>query len=324
MPFPKVLALVGPTASGKTGLSYLIANLIKEKLYKEPVIVSADSRQVYKYIPISSSYPPPEYLEKFRHHFIGELELDGEFNAGEYGKKAREIVKILLAENKVPIIVGGSGLYVSSLIYGLFEHDEAVSEAGFKEKQKLIRHQLSQKLEKEGAEALLDELRRVDLVSAEKMTGANQRRILRALEVYYTTGIPISELQTRKIDVGFLTVQFGLKWERSKLYERINNRVEQMLISGLINEINLLKEKGYNYTEYNSLNTVGVREVFDYLSGTLTYERMVELVKQNTRRFAKRQLTWFRKDENIKWIEVNDENDFKAASQKIFDLFFNR
>jgi tRNA dimethylallyltransferase len=322
MPLPKVLALVGPTASGKTGLSYLIANLIKEKLSKEPVIISADSRQVYKYIPISTSYPPGEYLQKFRHHFIGELELNGGFNAGEYGKNAREIVKISLAENKVPVIVGGSGLYLSSLIYGLFDYDEAVSDAEFKENQKLIRHQLTQKLEKEGVEALLDELRKVDSASAEKMVGVNHRRILRALEVYYTTGIPISELQTRKIDVGFQTVQFGLKWERTKLYERINNRVEQMLVSGLINEINSLKEKGYNYTEYNSLNTVGVKEVFDYLSGTLTYERMVELVKQNTRRFAKRQLTWFRKDKNINWIEVNDESDFEAVSRKIFDLFF--
>ncbi len=322
MPFPKVLALVGPTASGKTGLSYLIANLIKEKLSGEPVIISADSRQVYKYIPISTSYPSPEYLQKFRHHFIGELELNCGFNAGEYGKKAREIVKLALAENKIPLIVGGSGLYVSSLIYGLFDFDDAVSETGFEKRQKLIRQQLTQRLEKEGAEALLNELRKVDLVSAEKMVGVNQRRILRALEVYYTTGIPISELQARKIDVGFQTVQFGLKWERSKLYERINNRVEQMLISGLINEINSLKEKGYNYTEHNSLNTVGVKEVFDYLSGTLTYERMVELIKQNTRRFAKRQLTWFRKDKNIKWIEVNDERSFESIAIEIFDSFF--
>ena len=265
MTAPKIFALVGPTASGKTALSYLIANHIKEKLNCEPVIISADSRQVYKYVPVATSYPSNEYLKKFKHYFIGELELDREFNAGEYGKKAREIMYDLLAENKIPIIVGGSGLYIKSLVYGLFNYDEALEEGGLKDKQKIIRQNLTEKLYKEGIDSLLDELKKVDEVSAGRMVNVNQRRIIRALEVYYTTGFPISELQSRIIVIGFEAVQFALKWERAKLYDRINSRVDEMIKNGLLGEIQLLKEKGYSYKEYNSLNTVGVKEVFDYL-----------------------------------------------------------
>lgn len=322
MPAPKILALVGPTASGKTGLSYLIANQIKEILNSEPVIISADSRQVYKHVAIAASYPPDEYLKKFKHYFIGELEPDNEFNAGEFGKKAREIIFSLLADNKIPLIVGGSGLYINSLIYGLFDYDEAIEEEGLKDKQKIIRRSLTERLDKEGIDSLLDELKKVDEVSAGRMANVNQRRIIRALEVFYTTGIPISKLQKKKIDVGFETVQFALKWERSKLYERINKRVDEMIKNGLLSEIQSLKDKGYNYKEYNSLNSVGVKEVFDYLSGIITYERMVELIKQNTLRFAKRQLTWFRKDKNINWIDVDDEKELEFAAEEIFNKFY--
>jgi len=322
MTAPKILALVGPTASGKTGLSYVIANLIKQKLNREPIIISADSRQVYKHVPVATSYPPDEYLKKFKHYFIGELELNKEFNAGEYGKKAREIIFGLLAGNKIPLIVGGSGLYISSLIYGLFDYDEALAGSGLRDRQKIIRQNLTERLQKEGIDSLLDELKNVDAVSAEKMANVNQRRIIRALEVYYTTGIPISELQKKKIDVGFETVQYALKWERMMLYERINTRTEEMFKNGLLGEIQLLKEKGYSYKEFNSLNTVGVKEVFDYLSGVITYERMVELIKQNTRRYAKRQLTWFRKDININWIDVDDEKKMESAAEEIFNKIF--
>ena len=318
----KVLTLAGPTASGKTGVSYQIASLIRKKSLFEPVIISADSRQVYKHIPIASSYPPENYLKEFKHYFIGELELDEEFNAGEYGKKAREIILNVLASGKIPVIVGGSGLYISSLIYGLFDYEEAAEDRLFKEKQKTVRRELGEKLKQDGIEKLLGELKKVDKPSAEKMINVNSRRILRALEVYYTTGIPISKLQARKIDAGFEAVQYGINRERSALYERINKRVDMMLETGLVEEIKSLKEKGYNYENYNSLNTVGVKEVFDYLSGKTDYDRMTELIKQNTRRFAKRQLTWFRKDKNIKWVDVNDDAGLESAAIKIYDSFF--
>ncbi len=319
--FPRVPALVGPTASGKTRVVYLLAALIREKLDTEPVIISADSRQVYKDIPIAASYPPPEYMEQFRHYFVGDLEPHNEFNAGLYGSSAREIVLELLKENKLPLIAGGSGLYINSLIYGLFDYDEALAQGDLKDKQKNIRAALTQILHSQGKESLLAELKTVDEATAAKMAGANQRRIIRALEVYYTTGISISELQKRKIDVGFKAVQFALKWERQKLYDRINSRVDQMLQQGLIKEIRSLRERGYSYKEHNSLNTVGVKEVFDYLSGIISYQRMVELIKQNTRRFAKRQLTWFRRDKNINWIEVKTDEELENAAVRIFNEF---
>jgi tRNA dimethylallyltransferase len=313
----KVLTLVGPTASGKTGVSYQIASIIKKKSSAEPVIISADSRQVYKHIPIASSYPPENYLKEFKHYFIGELELDDEFNAGEYGKKAREIILNALSSGKIPVIVGGSGLYISSLIYGLFDYEEAVEDNSFKERQKAVRRELEERLKKEGIEKLLKELKRVDETSAGKMSNVNSRRIIRALEVYYTTGIPISKLQAKKTDVGFEAVQFGLNRDRNTLYDRINKRVDRMLANGLVEEIKSLKARSYNYIDYNSLNTVGVKEVFDYLSGLIDYERMTELMKQNTRRFAKRQLTWFRKDKNIKWIDVNEYDELGKIAERI-------
>jgi tRNA dimethylallyltransferase len=322
MPVPRVLVLTGPTASGKTGVSYRIASLIKKKSSVEPVIISADSRQIYRHIPVASSYPPENYLKKFKHYFIGELELEEEFNAGEYGKKAREIIANVLSSGKIPVVVGGSGLYISSLVYGLFDYEEAAEDKTFKEKQKAVRQELEERLRKEGIEKLLDELRKADKTSANKMPNVNSRRIIRALEVYYTTGIPISKLQAKKIDIGFEAVQFGLNWERTELYERINKRVDQMFEAGLVEEIKLLKDKGYNYVDYNSLNTVGVKEVFDYLSEAIDYDRMVELIKQSTRRFAKRQLTWFRKDKNIRWVDVKEEGELESVAQKMYNSFF--
>jgi tRNA dimethylallyltransferase len=316
-----VLTIVGPTASGKTEIAYKIAQLIKNENYREPRIVSADSRQVYRNIPIASSYPPAEYLNTFKHYFIGVLNPEDEFNAGMFGKSAREIILILTQQNKVPIIVGGSGLYLSSLIYGLFNYEEENEESGeLKQKQKIIRQELVKRLKSEGLRNLFSELQTVDVESSEKMKNANHRRILRALEVYYLTGIPISIHQKRKIDVGFKAVQFGISWERKKLYERINKRVDFMIGKGLIEEIELLRSNGYNYKDYNSLNTVGVKEVFDYLDKKLSIEQMTELIKQNTRRFAKRQLTWFRKDKNIYWIEAG-ENNFSQIPEMILRLF---
>jgi tRNA dimethylallyltransferase len=322
MSIPKVLVLSGPTASGKTALSYLISNLIREKLSKEPVIISADSRQVFKYIPISTSYPPKEYLHSIKHYFIGQLKLDSEFNAGEFGKQARDIIQNSLTENKIPIIVGGSGLYLHSLIYGLFDFTEAAGDTVSKEMLNQIRQKLAKRLEEEGIEKLLEELKIVDGESALKMKVTNQRRILRALEVYYMTGIPISRLQSNKVDVGFEPVQYALNWERQKLYDRINLRVDEMIKNGLIAEVKSLKEKGYHYSVYNSLNTVGVKEVFDYLEDKLDYDTMVKMIKQSTRRFAKRQLTWFRKDKNINWVEINEAFQLDPIAEKIFDLFF--
>jgi tRNA dimethylallyltransferase len=317
----KVLVLVGPTASGKTYVSYLIATLIKSSLNKDAEIISADSRQVFKHMPIASAQPPKEQLNNYKHYFVNELELDRDFNAGAFGKKGREIIADILNRGNVPIIVGGSGLYISSLIYGLFDFEEAEDDEEYITKQKEIRKKLYERKQKDGTETLFQELKKVDRASYERMTIHNERRIVRALEVYYLTGIPISVFQGKKIDVGFKPVVFGLKWERDKLYNNINNRVDKMLKDGLVEEIQTLHEKGFNYIDYNSLNAVGVKEVFDYLDGKIDYDVMADLIKRNTRRFAKRQMTWFRKDKNINWVEMPGDN-LEETAEKIFKSFF--
>jgi len=301
---PKVLTIIGPTASGKTDFAFHTAQMLKKKYNKDVEIISADSRQVYKHIPIATAQPPEEYLKKIKHHFINEIELNENFNAGEFGKKGREIIKKLLEENKIPIIVGGSGLYINSLIYGLFGTDDG-EDFSDGNKKKTVRAELNKRAADESTEKLFEELKKNDPVTANEMVNITTRRVIRALEAYYVTGIPISQLRNEKIEINFAPVLIGLQWERKELYNRINSRVDIMIKTGLIQEIEELKEKGYNYSDYNSLNTVGVKEVFDYLGGKINYDRMLELFKQNTRRFAKRQLTWFRKEKNIKWIEVN-------------------
>lgn len=308
----KVFTIIGPTASGKTAFSLKLAELIQKKTGKEAEIISADSRQVYKHIPIATAQPSKDELKKFKHHFINSIELEDDFNAGEFGAKGRKLIDKIFSQGKIPIVAGGSGLYISSLIYGLFEYDDDVS----KEKQTDIRKKLYEKLEKSGLDKLISELEKTDPETLNAMPNITERRVIRALEVYYLTGIPISSHRANKIEINFEPVQIGLEWQRETLYARINNRTDEMIKQGLIDEVKALQKKGYHYKKYNSLNTVGVKEVFDFLEGLITYERMLELIKQNTRRFAKRQMTWFRRDKNIKWIKPDD--DFKELIKILF------
>lgn len=324
MPKPKVLTIIGPTASGKTEVSIKAAQEIKSKTGKDVEIISADSRQVYKHIPIATAQPSKDYLKRFKHHFIAELSLNEEFNAGEFGKRGRVIIDKIIKKGNVPVIVGGSGLYISSLIYGLFKYDEysspdkdeygilsvspltKVRYIGGVTAKKQIREKLYEKLEKHGLDKLFYELKKVDPETADNMTQVTERRVIRALEVYHLTGMPISALRRKKIDVGFDSVQIGINWNRSELKERINKRVDLMLEQGLVEEVKRLKDEGFHYKKYNSLNTVGIKEVFYYLDDLIKYDKMAELIKQNTRRFAKRQLTWFGRDKNIKWVNHDD------------------
>jgi tRNA dimethylallyltransferase len=316
----KVLAIVGPTASGKTELAYRIALYLKSHFNKTAEIISADSRQAYKYIPISTSHPPQEYLINVKHHFVNELELNEEFNAGDFGKTGRELIQKLFSENKFPIIAGGSGLYLRSLIYGLFEFES--DDEDYEKKKNEVRTKLNHRAATEGMQVLLNELTEIDKEAAEGLDASNSRRILRALEVYEMTGKSILYWRKNMIKVPFTTMQFGLNWERKILYERINRRVDIMIKAGLIDEIKNLKEDNYHYKTHNSLNTVGVKEVFDYLDGKISLIEMTELIKMNTRRFAKRQMTWFRKDKSINWIEVNDEEEIIHLPEKILTHLF--
>ena len=233
------------------------------------------------------------------------------FNAGEFGRRGRAVIDDIFSRKKVPLVVGGSGLYVRSLVDGFFEGPPA---------DKNVRKSLVERLHTEGAEALLTELNQVDPVAATGMLPSNQRRIVRALEVYRLTGMPISKLQESRIDIHFTPCFAGLQWERKTLYERINKRVDRMVEQGLLDEVQRLQRLGYA-SSLSSLQTVGYKEVFQNIAGEITLERMVELIKQNTRRFAKRQLTWFRRDNRIRWFEVQEEKDFPEVSDRICRFF---
>jgi tRNA dimethylallyltransferase len=298
----QVLAIVGPTASGKTTLSILLA----EKLHSE--IISADSRQIYKFLNIGTAKPTPEDLRRIPHHFIDVLDPDQEYNAAEYGQQARSKIEELLKRGIQPIIVGGSGLYIRAIIDGFFQGPGKDSE---------IRESLEQESQKYGAEMLFEKLKRIDPVSAAKMDASKVRRVIRALEVYYTTGKQISDLHSsQETRAPFEVLQYALEWERKTLYERINHRIDEMIENGLVEEVRELKTRGY-LSGMNALNTVGYKETFDFIEGKLTKEEMVRLIKQNSRHFAKRQLTWFRADKRIRWISVNERTNWNEITEMI-------
>jgi len=305
---PKVIVITGPTASGKTALALKTAEKIESRTGKTVEIISADSRQVYKHIPITTAQPSQEELSRFKHNFVNTLPLDQEFNAGDFGTAARTLIDRLFSDGKIPLVVGGSGLYINSLVYGFFEigGDDKQLDEKFKQK----RDEIYKLKDEKGFEYLLAELKTHDPETFDKMKEVKERRVIRALEVFYVTGIPISVHHKKKIKINFEADMYGIKMERSELYAGINQRTDIMLSRAMIEEIEALRNQGYHYKTHNSLNTVGAREIFDYLDGVITKERMAELIKQNTRRFAKRQMTWFRRDENIKWVDSNDIDSF--------------
>jgi tRNA dimethylallyltransferase len=298
----KVIVLAGPTCSGKTTLSVLMA----EKLNTE--IISADSRQFYKYLDIGTAKPGGEILKKVKHHFINVLEPDEYFNVSLFEKQGMNVIEDLLGKGKIPIVAGGSGLYIKALTEGIFDEADINEET---------RSELMMIKERTGIEGLYKELEKVDPESAAKMLPQNWKRVLRALEVYLTTGQPIwkfHEKQAREVDVQFK--MYGLNWKREVLYKNIEQRVDGMIDNGLIEEIKYILGKGYSKT-VNSLNTVGYKEIISYLEGEISQDRAIELIKRNTRRYAKRQMTWFRKMEGMHWFDVASFGDLDNICEEI-------
>lgn len=221
---------------------------------------------------------------------------------------AEKIINDLTGMNKIPIVAGGTGLYIKSLIDGIINTIDTNEE---------IRKELLDKKKKFGNEYLYEELKKVDSLSAQKMLPQNWKRVIRALEVYYISGKPIWQHfkeQTRKSDHTF--IQLGLDWDRASLYQRIEKRVDWMIANGLIEEVISIFQKGFS-KDINALNTVGYKEIISYLENEITLDRAVELIKRNTRRYAKRQLTWFKKDNRIKWYQIKSESDFVLLSDEI-------
>jgi tRNA dimethylallyltransferase len=303
----KVLIIVGPTAIGKTCISIQVAEQLKNV-----EIVSADSRQVYKHMNIGTAKPTIDELKKVNHHFIDIKLPDEYYSAGMYGREARQEIDQLFKDGKTPIVVGGSGLYIRALVDGFFA--KHVSDPGVKQRVKY-------ELDKLGVTHLYDQLKKVDPVTAEKIHPNDGHRIARALEVYELTGQPLSEFQKEEsVKANFVPVFVGLNRERKLLYRIIDLRVDRMISEGLIDEVSKLKELGF-VPHLNSLRTVGYREVFDFLANKGDFSDMVRLIKQRSRNYAKRQLTWFRKNKRIQWFNPDDYNE---KSNELINLIIDK
>lgn len=300
----EVIVIVGPTCSGKTNLSLKLAQLIPSE------IISADSRQIYKLLDIGTAKPSKLHLDIAPHHLIDILDPSGDYDVSLFEKDAEKVIEEIFKKNKTPIVVGGSGLYIKALIDGIFDTADKDEE---------YRLELHQKRKEFGNEFLYEELKKVDRESATKMLPQNWKRVMRALEVIHTTGEPIwkhHQIQSSSKEKKYSFKQFGLNWERKILYENIDNRVDEMIEQGLVDEIKNILGKGYDKC-LNSLNTVGYKEIIEHLDGKISIERTIELIKRNTRHYAKRQMTWFRKDKRIHWFDVKKLDDLDSIADEI-------
>ena len=296
----RVLVIVGPTAVGKTDLSLSLADLLSGE------IVSADSRQVYRFMDIGTAKPTPNELAQVKHHFINTRNPDQYYSAGEFGREARECIENLQKEKVRPLVVGGSGFYIRALVDGLFAPQ--VSDSRVKEK-------WNQLIQQKGNDFVYDYLKQIDPESADRLHPNDSQRIIRALEVYELSGTLLSSFKYgEEKPAKFEPLFLGLSRPRQELYERIERRVDMMLQDGLLQEVEDLRTKGYG-PELNSLNTVGYKEVFEFFAKNLSYEEMVNQIKKNTRRYAKRQMTWFRKDKRIQWIDMEGKDTNQLISE---------
>lgn len=285
----RLIVVVGATASGKTDLSIALA-----RNYNAPII-STDSRQVFKGLSIGTAYPSQEQLQAVEHHFIGERELTENFNCGEYEKQALERLEMLFAKHDTVVAVGGSGLYIRALCEGMDELPEA---------DETLRAELAERLENEGLESLLAQLKELDPEFYEVVDRQNPARVTRALEVCITSGCKYSLLRKAERKArDFQIIKVGITMPREQLYDRINRRVDIMIEAGLEAEARAVLP----YRDCNSLRTVGYSEMFDYFDGKTTFDEAVELIKRNSRRYAKRQTTWFGRDNDIVWFNRGEE-----------------
>lgn len=302
----RAIIIVGPTCSGKTYCAIKLA----QKLNSE--IISADSRQIYKYLTIGTAKPTPDEQKSVKHHLVDYLEPDEDYNASMFENDSLKIIEDLHAKNKIPVIAGGSGLYIRALTDGIVDVETA---------DESYREYLLNIKEEKGIEHLHDMLKAMDPGSAAEMLPQNWKRVLRAIEVFKVTGRSISDFhaeQKREVDINF--IRFGLNWDRQTLYANIEKRVDQMIYDGLLDEVRSILSRGYS-ADLNSLNTVGYKEIIAYLNGDYLLKRAAELIKRNTRRYAKRQMTWFRSDTRIKWLDIKELEDLNRVSDKIFDEY---
>ncbi len=303
-----VVVIAGPTASGKTGLAIEIA-----KKYNGEV-VSADSMQIYKEMDIGTAKPSIEEMQGIPHHMIDVVSPYDKFSAGEYSRLAEKCIQDIYKRGKLPIVVGGTGLYISALLDGSV-FSERISD------EKIKARLTEQCLSEQSRQELYEKLSEVDPVAAEKIHINNTVRLVRALEVYEITGIPISEWQKTVSEkcMPYETCMIALGFQdREILYSRINDRVDIMIQQGLINEIRGLCRESLSTT---AKGAIGYKEMFDYLDGNSTLDESIELIKRQTRRYAKRQLTWFRRDKRYMWYYRDDHSDINREIDLIVSKF---
>ncbi len=289
----RVIVICGPTASGKTSLSIELAKKINGE------IISCDSMQIYKEMDIGTAKPTEEEKQGIKHYLLDFVSPEDRYSVADFKKDAKKAIKEIIEKGKVPIVVGGTGLYVDSLIYEVEYPD-----IEFDEK---YREQLEQRVQKEGLEVLYKEAKKIDEKAMEKISPNDKKRILRILEIYHATGKTKTEqeIESRKKDVEYDYMVYALNWDRQTLYDRINLRVDKMIENGLIREVQEILKKHKNFP--TAMQGLGYKEVVEYLNGDISKEEMIEKIKQETRRYAKRQMTWFRKNKQTIWIDGQDD-----------------
>jgi tRNA dimethylallyltransferase len=298
----KLLVIIGPTAVGKTKLSIELA-----KRYNGEII-SGDSMQIYRGMDIGTAKIKHEEMEGIAHHLIDIKEPDESFSVAEFQQLVRAKISDITSKGKLPIIVGGTGLYIQAVIYD-YQFSEAPADEEF-------RLQLEERAMEIGNEALHQELTKVDPESASQIHPNNVRRVIRALEIFHCTGKIMSDYQNnQQPDLLYDTALIGLTMERDKLYERINMRVDMMISEGLLDEVSRLHRQGLR--DCQSIQAIGYKEIYDYLDGKVGLDLAVENLKQNSRRYAKRQLTWFRNKMEVQWFDMTDVSNL---SKKIIEI----
>lgn len=286
---PNIYVIGGPTASGKSKLAVELAKRINGE------IISADSMQIYKDMNIGTAKLTKEEMQGIKHHLLDFVSPEGRYSVANFKTDAKIKIEEILKKGKTPIIVGGTGLYIDSMIYGIEFQDEKID--------KEYREELNELAEKEGLERLYEEARKIDLEAMKKISINDKKRIIRVLEIYHKTGKTKTEVEkeSRKNEIKYNYKMFAITMNREKLYERIEKRVDQMIEQGLIEEVQSILNKYHKFP--TAMQGLGYKEVVEYLENKLTKEEMIEKIKKKTRHYAKRQLTWFRKNKETIWLD---------------------